>query len=803
MIRGVSSLTRFWTKSIRRQLMLGISLVHAVLMTIFIYHLVEKERGFLHKEDIVAAESLADALASNSMSWVLANDVSGLEEVVKSMNRYPSLRYSMVLSMKGRVLAHTDARKVGLYAKDAISRSLSSSPPETRVLFEDRSLIDVATPILIGNRQIGWARIALGQEMQARGLLQVKREGVIYTFLAISIGLVFAFIMARNLARGLEKLVSVAELIRHGRRDVRVELERDDEIGKLGKTINLMLDVVTTSEQRTKLLLDSTAEGIFGLDVAGKCVFCNRAAAQILGYDEPEILVGLELDKLVHRGPSEHTMLRPLSTGIGVHVEDEMFWRRDGAGLPVQYNSHPVLEQDKVIGVVVSFSDITRKKQSAEIIWKQANFDVLTQLPNRHMFQDRLSQEIKKTNRDNQPFALLFIDLDHFKEVNDTLGHHVGDKLLVEAAKRILDSVRETDTVARLGGDEFTIILSNLDDSSQVERIAQEIVTKLAQPFHLGDDVAYVTASLGITLYPEDAADLEQLLKHADQAMYAAKNQGKNRYSYFTPALQEAAQNRLRLINDMRAAISAGAFNVHYQPIIDLASGRICKAEALLRWSHPSRGMIGPMNFIPLAEETGLIHEIGEFVFGDALTWSKRWSAICPEGFQVSVNCSPVEFRAPENRFLAQMLSRLKESGVEGKSIVMEITEGLMLENNEKVAQRLLGFRDAGIQVAIDDFGTGYSSLAYLKRFDIDYLKIDRAFVFNLETDANDRALTEAIIVMAHKLGLKVIAEGIETEGQFMFLLDAGCDLGQGYYFSKPVLPQELDRMLHEGMQHP
>jgi EAL domain-containing protein (putative c-di-GMP-specific phosphodiesterase class I) len=361
------------------------------------------------------------------------------------------------------------------------------------------------------------------------------------------------------------------------------------------------------------------------------------------------------------------------------------------------------------------------------------------------------------------------------------------------------------------GGDEFTVVLSELDDHSRAEGIAQKIISKMAEPYHLGSEIIYVSASLGITLYPNDATDIGALMKNADQAMYAAKNKGRNRFSYFTPALQEAAQTRLRLVNDLRGALAAKQFRVYFQPIVELSTGYIHKAEALLRWQHPERGMVSPMEFILLAEETGLIVEIGDWVFQESARWMKRWNnqvaddvqtganqspMQIPGCCQISVNVSPVQFKVGNSVFTEEWLQQLQKLGLFGKNIVIEITEGLLLNAESDILKKLLKLRDAGIQVAIDDFGTGYSSLAYLKKFDIDYLKIDQSFVRHLEIDQDDRTLSEAIIVMAHKLGLKVIAEGVETEGQRSFLAAAGCDYAQGFLFSKPVPPEEFEKLL-------
>ncbi len=448
-------------------------------------------------------------------------------------------------------------------------------------------------------------------------------------------------------------------------------------------------------------------------------------------------------------------------------------------------------------------TDVTNKKASEETIWKQANFDALTGLPNRRMFQDRFSQEIKKSHRAKLPLALLFIDLDEFKEVNDTLGHQKGDVLLIETARRLTTCVRDSDTVshldvvARLGGDEFTIILSELKDINCIERIAQRILDKIAEPYQLDDEVFYISASIGITVYPEDSLDIETLIQNADQAMYAAKRAGRNRFSYFTQSMHVSVQNRVRLTKDLRSALENHEFNLVYQPIVNLKTSKIQKAEALIRWQHPKNGLISPADFIPIAEDTGLIVEIGNWIFKEAVNQVASWRKSLNSDFQISINKSPVQFlSAGTNKFNKHLNwpAYLTQFNLPGDSISVEITERLLLDSNDAIRNQLLEFRDARIQVSLDDFGTGYSSLAYLKKFDIDYIKIDQSFVQNLVSDNDDMALCEAIVVMAHKLKIKVVAEGIETQQQLDLLKSIGCDFGQGYLFSKPIAAHEFEK---------
>ncbi len=478
---------------------------------------------------------------------------------------------------------------------------------------------------------------------------------------------------------------------------------------------------------------------------------------------------------------------------------EKMHTRKDGSQIPVEVTASYINHDGNEYSLAV-VQDIRKHKAAEALIWKQANFDALTELPNRQMFYDRLNHEIKKSHRESLPMALLFLDLDRFKEVNDSLGHDMGDLLLKEATKRIQRCVREADTVSRLGGDEFTIILGELKDCHAVERITKAVLTQLAIPFDLAGSLAYISVSIGITFYPDDALTADALIKNADQAMYAAKAQGRNRFHYFTPQMQEAAQKRLMLINDLHIAVEKQQFSLYYQPIIELSTGKIYKAEALIRWQHPTQGMISPAEFIPVAEETDLIVRLGQWVFLEATRQLSSWHQVCPK-FQLSINTSPLQFQR-QATLSEDWIAHLNSLNLPRNSMVVEITEGLLMDVSSSVKQQLLDFGRSGIQVAMDDFGTGYSSLSYLKKFDIDYIKIDQSFVRNMESDSNDLALCEAIIVMAHKLGIRVIAEGVETQAQCDLLIAMGCDYGQGYLFSRPIVADAFLALLTSQQNH-
>ncbi len=449
--------------------------------------------------------------------------------------------------------------------------------------------------------------------------------------------------------------------------------------------------------------------------------------------------------------------------------------------------------EGQALRMVGTHTDITALKAVEEKIWTQANYDGLTHLPNRQLFHDRLEQLIKKAQRDAERVAVLFIDLDHFKEVNDTLGHDVGDELLVEAALRIKDTVRVCDTVARLGGDEFTVLLPELHDLAVIGALAQKIIESVSKPYLLRGAELHVSASIGIAIYPDDASTVIELTKNADQAMYAAKGQGRHCFRFFTRAMQEDALLHMVLASELRHALNEGQLELRYQPIVDLASGEVRKAEALLRWHHPTRGLISPNQFIPIAEETGLINPMGAWVVRQAIDQIADWQRRLGMELQVSINKSPVQFLA-DRQAQDDWLPLLHQRGLSGACIVVEITEGVLMDNDARVAERLLKYRDLGIQVAIDDFGTGYSSLSYLKKLDVDFLKIDQSFTRNLAPDSPDLSLCEAIVVMAHKLGIQVIAEGVETEAQRQLLCQINCDFAQGYLFAKPLPAQEFEQ---------
>lgn len=601
--------------------------------------------------------------------------------------------------------------------------------------------------------------------------------------------------------KGQDELGRLAQRFQKMSDAITQKIQKINEINaSLEQTIVERTAALVTREHDSRTLIENSPDTIARYNLDLERIYANPAYCDSAGFSLAQLL--RTRPSQVPGGPNalviENKIREAIASGHSAQFELKSVGR-DGTKSCTHVRLTPEIDPSgDVKTVLVVGRDISERMAFEATIWQQANFDALTHLPNRQRFHDRLEDEAAIARRSGKQMALMLIDLDRFKEVNDSLGHDTGDILLIEAARRVTESVRELDTVARLGGDEFTVILPDLDEVDgieQIERIAGTIIGKLSEPFMLGPDEVFISASLGVTLYPNDAAELDVLFKNADQAMYAAKNAGRNRFSYFTPDLQTAAENRLRLTSDLRAALLGEQFRVYYQPIVDLNTGEIYKAEALIRWLHPEHGLISPLDFIPLAEDTGLIVPIGDWVFKQAVLQARRWRSLFHPSFQISINVSPVQVRQ-DSLVCIQWPDFLEREGMTGQGVAIEITEGLLVHAESKIDKKLSNFRDAGIGISIDDFGTGYSSLAYLKRFDIDYLKIDRSFVQNLVIDGDDQALCEAMVMLAHKLGLKVIAEGIETAEQRDFLAGLGCDFAQGFLYTEPVPPEEFEALV-------
>jgi diguanylate cyclase (GGDEF)-like protein/PAS domain S-box-containing protein len=568
-----------------------------------------------------------------------------------------------------------------------------------------------------------------------------------------------------------------------------------DDAGKLLGTAGFARDITERKEVEERLreavkVLEVTTEAIMVTDPKGIIKMVNPAFTEITGYSRVEVIG--QTPRLLKSGRHDQGYYERLWGELrqSGHWEGEVWNRRkNGKVYPEWQSISAVHDKDGQVAEYVSvFSDITRRKLTEEEIRYRANFDPLTGLPNRSLLMERLTQAIKQSQREKERMAILFLDLDHFKEINDTLGHAQGDLLLKQAADRLRQCVRDTDTVARQGGDEFVILLHGLEQASDAELVASKTITSIGEPFDLEGHAAHIGVSIGITLFPDDGDDVTTLFRNADLAMYRAKGAGRNTFQFYEAAMTATAMARRHLEADLRLALARGEFVLHYQPVLDLASGQVCGAEALIRWNHPERGLVPPGAFIPLAEETGLIRDMGAWVLDEACRQLAQWRASGLKTLYVAVNLSSRQITdALSPHGLNELLSR---HGLGPNALVLEITEGVLLADTEKTRQWLKSVHDLGYRISLDDFGTGYSSLAYLKRFPVDMVKIDQAFVRDMEHDPADRALVEAILAMARSLGLGVVAEGVENGHQLELLRGLECRYVQGYHLSRP-LPAE------------
>ena len=548
------------------------------------------------------------------------------------------------------------------------------------------------------------------------------------------------------------------------------------------------------SENRVRMLLDNVDEGIISISSTGKIELFNPAAERMFGYRSADI-IGENISTLMpdpYRSEHDEYLARYQRTGetqvIGI-AREVTAQRSNGDIFPMELriSEFKLDGQAMFIGIM---HDITERKAIEEKIIHLAHYDALTDLPNRSLVQDRIQQTIAWARRADAQFAVMFIDLDKFKNINDTLGHDVGDQLLQMVAQRLTEALRAEDTVGRQGGDEFIVLLASLSAAEDSAVVAQKILTTLSTPFVINGQDLHTGASLGIAIYPQDGEDVETLLKNSDTAMYHAKEAGRSNYQFFAQAMNTAAAERLLLESSLRQAIDHNELMLHYQPLVNIADGKIIATEALVRWNHPELGLISPARFIPIAEDSGVIVPLGDWVLKQACYQLKLWRELGISLPRMVVNLSPRQFR--QKHLVQNFVQILKETGVSPHWLGLEVTENVIMENPEEGIAVLGELKALGIELSLDDFGTGYSSLSYLKRFPIDKLKIDQSFVRDITTDADDEGLVAAIIVMAHQLNIRVVAEGVETEAQLAFLREHGCDEYQGYFFSRPKPATDL-----------
>jgi diguanylate cyclase (GGDEF)-like protein len=660
-------------------LILAVATVHAVMMALLVWDLVSRQQSVVLTQQIEKARAVTHSVAVSSAGWVLARDVIGLQEIVDAQRRFPELSFAMICDVDGKVLAHTDKTRIHQNVTD-----LPPTPVET-TLSQASALVDVAVPVMLGQKHVGWARIGLGHDRMEEEIAAITRNGIAYILGAVLVGSILAALMARQMTQRLYRVKHVADMVRDGNYDPRVDVGGNDELTAVGAGLNTMLDEL------------------------------QRHATEL--------------------------------------------------------------------------------KASNEEIRTLAFYDPLTQLPNRRLLHDRLQRSRNARGANERHGALLFIDLDNFKNLNDTLGHEMGDMLLKECARRLQSCIREADTVARLGGDEFVIILDELSEQAdeaavQAETVGTKVIDELNRIYDVGGHELHSSPSIGVVIFRGHEFENDELLKRADMAMYQSKAAGRNTLRFFDPAMQATVNARSEMENALLAAIQNNEFELFYQPQVD-GDEHIFGAEALIRWRHPKRGMVSPAEFIPVAEESGLILPIGYWVLHEACQRLAIWANQAETAHLVlAVNVSARQFRMPT--IVQEVKDLLGHTGIDPSRLKIELTEGLLLDNITDAIDKMQQLRALGVSLALDDFGTGYSSLNYLKKLPLDQLKIDQSFVRDLLDDPEDETICRVIIALGNSMGLAVIAEGVETQAQRQFLLNEHCLLAQGYLYSRPLPENEF-----------
>ena len=531
----------------------------------------------------------------------------------------------------------------------------------------------------------------------------------------------------------------------------------------------------------------NVTEGIVITDPETRIIEINPAFSSITGYTAEEVIGNTP--SILSSGKHDKEFYRRMWEAIELTGQwrGEIWNKRKNKDIYPQWLTINVVKdaEGRLLNYIATISDITERKQIEDRLRNLAHYDTLTGLPNRELFNVQLNEAINRTRHNNTGLALLFIDLDRFKTVNDSLGHDAGDELLRQVAARLKQSVRESDVTARLGGDEFTVILENVTEPQKAQIVAQKIIHALSKPVSLQCHQLFITPSIGIAFYPSDATEIQELIKNADRAMYMAKREGRNTFKFYSPGMNATALERLTLETQLRLALEKNQFVLNYQPQIDLQTGSVSGVEALIRWNHPELGLVPPDQFIPLLEETNLILPVGEWVLRTGCRQLREWHRLALYPLRLAINISVRQYRL--DHLVPLLDSIIAETQVDPSCLELEITESIMVENLDATLQIFEAFRKRGIRISIDDFGTGYSSLSYLQRLPIDALKIDRSFIQNIHTSASDMTITKAIISMAHSLGIKVIAEGIENSRHLHFLKEERCEEGQGYFINRAM----------------
>lgn len=606
-----------------------------------------------------------------------------------------------------------------------------------------------------------------------------------------------------RIKKSLVKIQSVSNKLYQSYRELNLAYEEliatEEDLNNRFQQLKLSQDALAESEERYQLVVMAARDGIWDWDLRSDKRFFSIRCAEMLEFDGSELEYNFEVWKdLLHpldREDALKTMNDYLDKKIDSYANTYRLRTKDGDYKWILSRGEAMWDDSgKPIRMAGSYTDITEQKAYEERVLSLAYYDLITGLPNRAMFEKELNSMIFNAKEKDEKFALLYLDLDDFKKVNDTLGHDYGDKLLKMVSKEFIKHKRTNDILARLGGDEFALMVSDVKDMNRIHRISNEIIKSLNRPWILNSQEFYISTSIGISIFPDHGSDYQSLFKNADTAMYCAKEKGKRSYEIYR---REMYMKKIQLVDmekSLRYAVKNKEFVLNYQTMVNLKNDEINGAEALIRWIHPKKGMISPLDFIPIAEKTGIIKEIGKWTIETACKQNKAWIDKGYKPIRISINISALEFK--QNDLVKNIKGTLEDIGLDSKYIIFEITENTALEDLDHTIKILNQLKEMNIKIALDDFGTGYSSLNYLKKLPIDYLKLDKSFIKNVTTKSKDQAITKSLIDLAHEIGLEVVAEGIETEEQYQYLKEINCDVGQGYFFNKPVPTEEFERII-------